>query len=73
MRVAEQAQGSGLNSKMVASQELATCGGLAAAQLAGRGPGLIGAAHQPGIGRRTIIPAAFQFHCETARYYTACL
>jgi hypothetical protein len=72
MGVAEQAQGSGLNSKMVASQELATC----AAQLgrrSGHRPGLIGAAQQPEFGRRTIIPAAFQFHCETARYYTACL
>jgi len=35
MRVAEQAQASGLNSKMFASQEFATCGGLAAAQPAG--------------------------------------
>jgi hypothetical protein len=44
-----------------------------------RGPSIwfelqkIGAAQHPGIERRAIIPAAFQFHCETARYHTACL
>jgi hypothetical protein len=74
--VTEEAEGSSLNSKMVGSQELAACGGLAAAQLgrrSGRRPDLTGAAQHPGIERRAIIPAAFQFHCETARYHTASL
>jgi hypothetical protein len=61
MYVAEQAQGSDLNSKMLASQAIATCGRLAAAQLvrrSGRQPGLTGAAQHPGIGR-AVIPTAF--------------
>ena len=70
MRVTEEAEASGLNSKMAGAPELATCGVLSAAQI--RPPaGLIGAAQHPGIERRAIIPAAFQFHCETARYHTA--
>jgi hypothetical protein len=53
---------SGLNSKMVASPELATCEVLATAQRrSGRRPDLMGAAQHPGIERRAIIPAASQF------------
>jgi hypothetical protein len=66
MRVTEKALAIGLKSKWP-SPELATCGVLAAAQRrSGRRPDLIGAAQHAGIERHAIIPAAFQFHCETA-------
>jgi hypothetical protein len=56
MRVTEEDQASGLNSKMVAGPELATCGVLSAAQI--RPPARCAAQH-PGIERRAIMPAAF--------------
>jgi hypothetical protein len=58
MPVTEEAEGSSLNFKMVASPGIATCGGLAAAQLGRRSrrrPDLIGAAQHPGIEQRAII------------------
>jgi hypothetical protein len=58
MPVTEEAEGSSLNFKVVASPEIATRGGLAAAQLGRRSrrrPDLIGAAQHPGIEQRAII------------------
>ena len=57
--------GSGLNSKMLASQERATCKGLAALQLGRRSDSCSAASEDLATD-----PSAFQFRCETARYYT---